>query len=262
LTAAAVNETAQHCEDLFALLKFLRERTDFVKRMTSYSAGQVTGFGAALSDKSDDEIRRLFLIPDRKTVAEGMQKAEDSVTAIGVVEAGVERLVSLTRRVVDWYLRFQFFHAQYKHGLKIPLRPFSSGPLPSTTVDQRKNDVKAPLIAYTNEPLSAFLKRPPDQRAIMIHNTPTIAPHLNKLIEDRALLRYQMSGPEVDLDEVVGISQTVLRLLMIAMLNRLSISDGLDNQPQQSFALPGENDDETVTATLELPEAVKLEDFD
>jgi len=168
LTAAAVNETAQHCEDLFALLKFLREPTEFVKRMTSYSAGQVTGFGADLADKSDEEIRKLFLVPDQNTVVEGMSKADDPAAAIAAVEAAVERLVSLTRGVVEWYLKYQFFHAQYKHGLKVPLRPFGSGPLPSTTVEQHKQDVKAlsvclrlPMICCCRRPADAVLSLAP-----------------------------------------------------------------------------------------------------
>lgn len=263
LTAAAVNETAQHCEDLFALLRFLRERTEFVKRMTSYSAGQVTGFGASLADTTNEEIRKLFLMPDKNAVVAGMAKAEDSAAAIAAVETGVDRLVALIRGVVDWYLRYQFFHVQYKHGLKVPLRPVGSGPLPAATVEQRKENVKAPLIAYTNEPLAAFLKRPPGQQAIIIPSaTPTIAPHLNELMRDRALLRYQMSGPEVDLDDVVEISFTVLRLLRIARANRLSVSHGLNNDSQQVFQLPGESDNETVRATLDLATPAKLEDFD
>jgi hypothetical protein len=191
-----------------------------------------------------------------------LKKADNAPAATATVEAAVERLTSLTRSVVEWYLKYQFFHVQYKHGLKVPLRPFGTGALPPSTVEQRKEDVKAPLIAYTNEPLAAFLKRPPDQHAIMIPNaTPTVAPHLNQLMQDRALLRYQMSGPDVDLDDVVEVSRTVLRLLRIAIANRVSVSDGLDNDSQQSFQLPGENDNETVTVTLELAEPVTLTDF-
>lgn len=57
-----MNECAQHCEDLFAVLKFLREDLDFAKRMSSYGAGGVTKFGRDLSERSDEEVGRLFFI--------------------------------------------------------------------------------------------------------------------------------------------------------------------------------------------------------
>src|SRR5438067_11287841 len=49
LTASAVNEVSQHCEDLFALLTFLDEDMNFVKGITAYSAGRVTGLAPRLA---------------------------------------------------------------------------------------------------------------------------------------------------------------------------------------------------------------------
>lgn len=59
LTAAAVNECAQHCEDLFAVLRFLREPLEFSKRMLDYKAGTVTQFGEQLGGLDDAAIQRL-----------------------------------------------------------------------------------------------------------------------------------------------------------------------------------------------------------
>src|SRR4051812_45859901 len=64
VTAAAINEAAQYCEDLFALLKFLREPTHFVKRMMSYGAGQVVNFGHSLGKLTDEKLRCMYLVPD------------------------------------------------------------------------------------------------------------------------------------------------------------------------------------------------------
>ena len=55
LTAAAVNEVAQYCEDLFALLRSLREPQFFARDMTTYRAGQVVDFGRKLANADDDE---------------------------------------------------------------------------------------------------------------------------------------------------------------------------------------------------------------
>lgn len=262
LTAAAVNETAQHCEDLFALLKFLREQTEFVKRMTSYSAGQVTNFGRSLAEASDEDIRKLFLVPNPKRVKEGMSKADAPQAAAEEVEKGAKRLVTMTRVVVEWYLTYEFFHVQYKHGLKLPFRPFGGGQLPAETIKERQETVTGHLLAFTNENLAAMLARPPEQQAIMVPNAGgATTAHLAQLIQERALLRYQMSGPPIDLDEVVGISRTVTRLLRIAAANRLGVSDGTDNDSQQTFQLPGEREIDTVEATLELAEPITLAEF-
>ncbi len=115
ITAAPVNETARQCEDL----KFMRERTGFVKRMTSYSAGQVTNLGHA----SASDIRRYFLIPNAERVKTGMSKAKDPQAQTDAIEQAVERLAALSGKVVEWYLTYEFFHVQCKHGLKLPFRP-------------------------------------------------------------------------------------------------------------------------------------------
>ena len=68
LTAAAVNEAAQHCEDLFALLSFVRDPVDFAKRMASYSAGKVTQLSKRLLEADEAGIRKRFLVPDAATI--------------------------------------------------------------------------------------------------------------------------------------------------------------------------------------------------
>lgn len=260
ITAAAVNEAAQHCEDLFALLTFARDPLDFTKRMASYAAGKVTGLSKRLLEEDDDGLRKRFLVPNEAIIKDGLTKAEDASSAVGAIEEAVTRLNTLVREVTDWYLTYEFFHLQYKHGFKLPLRPFS-GTLPPETIEKRKQDVSAPLIAFTNENLAATLARPPGQQAIMMLATPEMQPHLNELIADRALLRYQMSGPEVDLDDVVAISRTVFRLLRLIQLNRLSVSDGPDEDGQQVIYLPGTALNETVEARLEPSKPIQLADF-
>ena len=261
LTAAAVNEAAQHCEDLFALLKFLPEPAEFVKRMTSYSAGQVTAFGRSIVNRSDSDIRKLFLIPDQQTFIDGLQNSDDPQAAISAVQEAVERLIALTRGVVNWYQSYEFFHVQYKHGMKLPFRPFG-GTLPAATIEERKQNVVGQMLAYTNENLAATLARPPDQQAIMIPDAgPNTTAHLAELIQERALLRHQMSGPPLDLDDVVEVSRTVMRLLKIASANRLAISDGLNNGSEQTFQLPGQDTNETVDVTIERASPLTLADF-
>lgn len=257
ITAAAVNEAAQHCEDLFALLSFLREPREFVRRMGSYAAGKVTGLSHKLREEDDWAVAKRFLIPDERLIREGLQTAEDPDGATDGVLAGVQRLGALVREVVDFYLTYEFFHLQYKHGLKLPLRPYS-GSLPDTTIRERKTDVKAPLIALSNETLSRMLQRPPSQHAIMfVDPGPEARKHLSELVAERDLLRYQMSGPPVDLDDVVAVSWTVSRLLRLAAHNRQALGE----HGNQAFSLPGGGRLETLDVTLALSKPLGLDNF-
>jgi hypothetical protein len=109
ITAAAVNEAVQHCEDLFALLRFLRDPQFFARGMTSYRAGQVVDFGRGLIDADDEVVSRLFLVADRTRVRLGLKDAEDPDSAITEVEAGRVRLGTLLRQTAAFYRRFEDF---------------------------------------------------------------------------------------------------------------------------------------------------------
>jgi hypothetical protein len=138
ITAAAVNEAVQHCEDLFALLWCLRDAQFFARDIASYRAGQVVDFGRGLIDADDDAGSRLFLVPDRTCVRVGLNDAEDPESAIEKVEAGRARLGKLLRETAAFYRRFEDFHLQYKHGLKLPLRPFGE-PTEEAIADRKRS---------------------------------------------------------------------------------------------------------------------------
>ena len=101
LTAAAVNESAQHCDDLFALRRFLREPSWFARNMGSYEAGGVVNFGVRLASTDESAISRLFLVPDADTVGDGMAAAGDPEAEIAVVEEGHARLVAMVRETAQ-----------------------------------------------------------------------------------------------------------------------------------------------------------------
>lgn len=260
LTAAAVNECAQHCEDLFAVVMFLREQFDFAKRMSSYGAGTVTRFGEGLSKRSDENLAALFLVPTADTVREGLEKAEDPDAGFAAFEDGTRRLGERVRRIVEWYSTYEDFHVQYKHGLKLAMRPY--GNPTAEAIEERRSNVSAALLAFTTEPITEMIAGPQQQQGMIFPNLiPEAQEHLAELVKERAILRYKMSGPPVDLDDVVAISRSVVQLLRIAATNRLSTADGLDEHSQYRFDLPGECDDETVTVVLELAAAPALHDF-
>jgi hypothetical protein len=260
LTAAAVNECAQHCEDLFAVLKFLREDLDFAKRMSSYGAGVVTKFGRDLSERSDEEIGRLFCVPSGATVRKGLERALGPEASFTAYDEGFASLGEHVRSVSEWYSIYEDFHVQYKHGLKLAMRPFGD-PSPEA-IKERRGNVSDALFAFTTDRIEQMMAGPAQQQGMMFPNLiPEAREHLNELVSDRAILRYKMSGPAVNLDDVVEVSRRVLVLLRIAATNRLAISGGLDEDSQYCFELPGATGKETLSVLLELADVPTLAEF-
>jgi hypothetical protein len=260
LTAAAVNECAQHCEDLFAVLKFLREDLDFAKKMSSYGAGTVTKFGEGLAKRTDAEIAGLFCVPSAATVKEGLERAVDPAESFNAYEEALHRLGEQVRAVAEWYSIYEDFHVQYKHGLKLAMRPF--GEPTAEAIEERRANVSDTLFAFTTERIEQMMAGPAQQQQMFFPSLiPEAQEHLSALVADRAILRYKMSGPAVDLDDVVEISRRVLVALRIAATNRLALTDGLDADSQYCFDLPGPSGKQMLTVRLELAAAPTLVDF-
>jgi len=255
-----IDEGAQHCEDLFALLSFLRDPVAFARRMGSYAAGKVVAFKDTLKVDTDAAIAKRFCLPLAEVLAAELSGASDPEAAIAATHDGYARLGALVRRVVDFYETYEFFHVQYKHGLKLPFRPFG-GPPRGDTIAERKTNVVGPLFALSNEALSKLLKRPPSQQAIMFTDPgPDARAHLAELVENRDLLRIQMAGPPVDLNEVAELSRSVARLLRIAAANRVALGE-LDGDGRQIFQLPGVEIRETLNITIEPSAPIALKDL-
>lgn len=257
VTAAAVNEAAQHCEDLFALLTFLRDPTSFSRRIGAYAAGKVVRIASNLKEDSDEEIAKRFCLPALEVIKAGMAKAEDPEAAVEAARDGIARLAQQVREIVSFYETYEFFHVQYKHGLKLALRPF--GNPTAEAISDRKKDVRAPVFALSNEVIAQMLKRPQGQQAMMLLLDPVSQRHIAELVGNRDILRLQMAGPEVDLDHVVKLSWTVSRLLRVAAENRIALGQ-LDENGQQSFSLPGPAETETVEVRMEPVRPVELND--
>lgn len=254
ITAAAVNEAAQHCEDLFALLRFLREPTGFAKAMGSYAAGKVIDFGGRLSTADDAAISRLFLIPTREVVRTGLQEAADTEGAIAAADGGRARLADMVRRVADFYETFKDFHNQYKHGLKLPLRPF--GEPTQDAIAERKVGVRSSLFMWSTEPIAASVRR--QDAAMMFVLGPHQQAHLSKLVDERNVMRLRLAH-NVDLDEIAELAYMVMSLLRTAAHNRLALGQLEDGN--QSFAVPGKARWEQVDVRIRLDRSLSLDDF-
>lgn len=257
LTAASVNEVALHCEDLFALLKYLGEREQFTQRITTYSAGRVVAFGKTLPKLDREAIRRLFFVPSLDQLQGGLTAAEEPAASLAVAVQGMHRLVDRVQQVVQWYETYEPFHLQYKHGLKIPLSPF--GRVTDETAAERQAGSSAPLFAFSNESPVELARRPIAQQVAMIPIDPAHAAHLGELAQARNLLHYRLAGPEVDLRGLVDMSFLVMQLLRYAINNRLTLMAGPDDDGAQCFYLPGPAAAATVEVLLQPSVALTLD---
>ncbi len=197
-------------------------------------------------------------MPSSEYVSRGLQGSDDPAAHGAVIDAGLTRLSERVRAIADWYATYEDFHVQYKHGLKLAMRPYGN-PTPEAIAERRSN-VRGGLLAFTSEPVTQLLKAPQQQQGMIFPNLiPEARAHLKALVERRAILRYKQSGPEVDLDEVAIISGTVAQLLRIAAVNRLAISTGLDEHGLYHFDLPGTERYELVSVALGLQSAPSLD---
>lgn len=93
---------------------------------------------------------------------------------------------------------------------------------------------------------------------MMLQLGPNQQANVSQLVEERNVLRLRLAH-DVDLDEVVRRSYTVLRLLRLAQTNRLALGEVEDGN--QSFFLPGEGKWEQVDVLLKLDRVLSLRNF-
>jgi hypothetical protein len=164
------------------------------------------------------------------------------------------------RSVSEWYSVYEDFHVQYKHGLKLAMTPF--GEPTEEAIEERRANVSDTLFAFTTERIEQMMAGPAQQQQMVFPNLiPEAREHLNALVADRAILRYKISGPAVNLDDVVEISRRVLVAQRVAATNRLAVTDGLDEHSQYCFDLPGPSGKQTFTVRLELAAEPTLSEF-
>ena len=257
LTGAALNEAAQHCEDLFALLRVLRDPHYFAREMAGYKAGTTVEFGRRLKDVDDATASRMFLVPDAQTVRSGFAKSDDPEHAVRVVEDARHCLGEMLRQVATFYGDIEGFHVQYKHGLKILFRPW--GKVTEEEIQRRRTSVDTPIYIHTNEPIAAMMRRGPGEQVMAFKLTDDQRAHLPALVEERNILRPRLRH-KVDLDEVADLSFTIVRLLRLAQTNRLSLGN-VNDDGQQQFSLPAGERWGQVDSSIEIDRVLALSDF-
>lgn len=264
---SAIAELLMQIEDLFALIKFIRDRERFIQRIGSYSAGKVLQCAEALEKSSTAEILALFLLPQVSYLDDLLARSPDSAAQKSEARAnflfGVQRLESYLKDVLAEFRRRDFFYNQYKHGLTVALWPFGRT-LPQSTIDQRKQDFVGFPVCCDNDLISvAFRDGRIGQTAMIIPDiSDPVRLYLSELEKDRNLLRY--SGPdEVDLASLIDVCRKACQLVLCIMKNRLELITPSQTAGPTVY-LPGEATHGplglTATTFVAGP-PLKLEDF-
>lgn len=142
----AIAQCVQYIEDLFALIYASKDPDYFIRNIVSYSAGQVTNLIKGFK-MTDQGIRTAFFIPDAVASFQPDQRKS--------YDNGMQFLKDLLTELIAFYINYEFYYIQYKHGLSIPLRTFCKR-YTSEQIEKEKNgEMPNYLTVYDNLNLKA-----------------------------------------------------------------------------------------------------------
>lgn len=257
LLSSALNETVMYCEDLFALVKFIREPEYFAKRVVQYKAGKVIRVASQLAEMPEDNLLKLWMVPDRFHL-----ESVGSVDALNRYDDGCRNLISLVGDICQHYLKWCRFHNHYKHGLKIPMIPYNRT-LPEESIAQFKEVISTNLWTYDSSSIREASAAGRLKKGMMLPDlSPELRPHMVALQEEGNLLRYHYEG-SIDIDTCLQVGQKILLLIDLLLGNRDNLVDASLNG-SNTFQLPQHSDgrQEAVQVTV-VPEGrvLGIDDF-
>lgn len=228
LAAAALNELAMYCEDLFALLRAMHHRGDFAREILGYRGGTVTRLGQVLRDADDDTLLRAFYVPPVEIICDTADA--DNTQVVQNLRHGMGMLLTQVREIAGWYFDNAASHTRYKHGLQVHLRTF--GDLPDEEVEKRRTATAATVITMTNQQPSS------GRGGLMFQAPDELLGYLGALYQNELLLRVEMQLPATDLVDLARLGWVVAGLQHTLVQNRLAVLDGPDATGQQDLWLP------------------------
>lgn len=234
LIADAISETVMLCEDYFGILKLIRERHYFVKRIVTYRAGTITAIVDKLKKLNGSKLRTLFFIPDAGFIETNFARG-NAATANSEIKTFNQRLQMLqdaNNEAVSFYESNIDTYNLYKHGLKLCLNGLGQG-LSAETIEERKNDLSADIWKFDNK----------NQRltGMVIPNIGPIAIRNNaaELLKERNLLHLGIMN-HMHIDHLIYIAKKILNAITILVANRTALINR-KNSSHIEVWLPSEN---------------------
>lgn len=243
----AVQHSIQYIEDLFAFISASSKEDYFIRNIVQYKAGKI------------ENLVKSF-INNKKTVCEYFHfpnypdddnHTDDEKEILMVVNSGINRLGVIVSEIIEFYKKHQFFYNQYKHGLTIALRPYGDYNEEQIELD-KKGEFKNPTIVALDS--LNFKNASKNQYGntgylMMPAFSENVRPHLKMLQHENNLLRYVMSPPETNIDNIVEIASKTKRCLQILIHNFRSI---INDEEYFHLRLPAEDKSQVIEFEIEI----------
>lgn len=221
LIYSAISELMMYVEDLFCLIKFIRDSEYFIKKIVQYQAGKVTGIVHRLSKKSDDDILKAFMIPNRAFI-ESLMEGHDSQTITEVLssyDADVKRMLDKLKNIAAKFIELQFYYNQYKHGLSVGIKLYGDK-VTAEYLEQRKISTTGSPLVYDNATIQKKDELGRLSTSLIIPDISGLYGLINDLEKEGNLLTFHY-GDEVDINELLDLAKDVSSLMFCLIKNRL-----------------------------------------
>jgi hypothetical protein len=220
LIFSAISELLMYFEDYFVLINFIREDEEFIKKVVKYWAGAIGKVPKRVSQLSDEDLLKAYMIPNRDYVLEVMSEQSQEIrkSSLEIYDQGIKNVLEYTKVIVDSFNKYRFFYNQYKHGLTVALRPFG-GELDKKELLRRKDSLDGLPVCYDNETIEKSFDNGKSRAFVIPNLTPDIQPGITQLQEDGNLLRYHYEDL-VDINDLIKIGKKVHLLIRTQIKNR------------------------------------------
>lgn len=193
----AVSQSIQGIEEMFALIKNSRKWHQLTKNHINYPAGQIKSYVKKGSWGKEEYVIKEFGLPK---LSEDNCDAE----ALSSYKHALDFLIESLKEIKSFYLRYIQCYNQYKHGLKVGMRPFGYDTVSAERISGiKKCPLKGSLYVFSNN-LKGDLKDKETTPAIAINMTPYTQPFLDKMEKEKNLLAYVIE--QFDVQNAVDIA--------------------------------------------------------
>ncbi|MGE7673483.1 hypothetical protein ACQKMV_07895 [Lysinibacillus sp. NPDC094403] len=218
LLFSAVSELVMYMEDLFVLMKYIREEEEFIKKVVVYYANKIGKLPEKISKMDLEAILKVFLIPSKDYIDKLVEETNSPLEHLDIYSEGISNVYRYLDDIIISFKKYRFIYNQYKHGLTVALRPYGNN-LSKKELNRRKNSLDSSLFCYDNTDIGKAIERNPNQPFIIPSITENLQPGITSLNNNNNLLRY--SGVyDVSIDELIKLGSKVHSLIRILSNNR------------------------------------------
>jgi len=233
LIFSALAETMQYIEDLFSLMLLSKNIEYFVKNVIRYNATKVYQYIKKFNVNDLKNICSEYQIP-YFDINKDWQNAQELFL---MYKKAILNLQENLAKFVDFYLKYEKFYSQYKHGLSVALNPYGSKTPSSIEANEGY------LMIYDNTEISKITAK--SKKLICIpHLTPAVAKSILQLNQEENLLRAEFNI--LSIDDLIIISKNIGEMLEILHLNLFEICNNTEKTDFNEYYLPYKQDNKYI----------------